>query len=92
MVRISVCVGILIELWKVPKVLNFEVFSFSFHIQNFNLFHLSVYQIKHGLELFLNINMFINNHIQIHQHQTMIEFVIENNFFCQEKKNFELFL
>jgi len=36
MVRISVCVGILIELWKVPKVLNFEVFIFSFHIQNFN--------------------------------------------------------
>jgi hypothetical protein len=36
MVRISVCVGILIELWKVPKVLNFEVFTFSFHIQNFN--------------------------------------------------------
>jgi hypothetical protein len=25
MVRISVCVGILIELWKVPKVLTFEV-------------------------------------------------------------------
>ena len=25
MVRISVCVGILIELWKVPKVLNFQV-------------------------------------------------------------------
>ncbi|CAF2523828.1 unnamed protein product [Rotaria sp. Silwood2] len=24
MVRISVCVGILIELWKIPKVLNFE--------------------------------------------------------------------
>ncbi|CAF0977717.1 unnamed protein product [Adineta steineri] len=24
MVRISVCVGILIELWKVPKILNFE--------------------------------------------------------------------
>jgi hypothetical protein len=25
MVRISVCVGMLIELWKVPKVLNFQV-------------------------------------------------------------------
>jgi hypothetical protein len=30
MVRISVSVGILIELWKIPKVLNFEVWSFSF--------------------------------------------------------------
>jgi hypothetical protein len=33
----------------------------------------NVYQIKHDLPLFRNINMFINNHIQIHQHQTMIE-------------------
>ena len=28
MVRISVCVGILIELWKVPKVLNLQVNPF----------------------------------------------------------------
>jgi hypothetical protein len=73
MVRISVSIGILIELWKVPKVVNFEV---SYSYGNFYYsFNFSVYQIKHGWELFPNINMFLNNHIQIHQHQTMIEFV-----------------
>jgi hypothetical protein len=35
MVRISVFVGILIELWKVPKVLNFQV---CFSIKNIFLF------------------------------------------------------
>jgi len=74
MVRISVCVGILIELWKVPKVLNFEVMYLFFSYSNINFFFIfSVYPMKNGLELFLNINMFINNHIQIHQHQITIE-------------------
>ncbi len=35
MVRISVSIGILIELWKVPKVVNFEV---SYSYGNFLLF------------------------------------------------------
>ncbi len=43
---------------------------------------------KNGLELFQNINMFINDPIQIHQHQTMIEFVIRKKFFFTKKKNF----
>jgi hypothetical protein len=30
MVRISVCIGIVIELWKVPKILNFQVKYFLF--------------------------------------------------------------
>ena len=35
MVRVSVFVGILIELWKVPKVLNFQVGFFFLEIHIF---------------------------------------------------------
>jgi hypothetical protein len=73
MVRISVFVGILIELWKVPKILNFEVCSFlCFRIY---VFLISVYQNKHGLVLYQNISIFINNPIKIQRHLNMIELV-----------------
>ena len=51
MVRVSVFVGIIIELWKVPKVLNFQVgFSFlEIYIFIYIFFYYqSVYQMKHG--------------------------------------------
>jgi hypothetical protein len=76
MVRISVFVGIIIELWKVPKILNFQVYIFSIH-QSYHLFviHFSDYLMKHGLVSYQNINMFINNRIKIPQHRNMIELV-----------------
>lgn len=38
MVRISVFIGILIELWKVPKVLNFQVIRFLVVIFKFRIY------------------------------------------------------
>ena len=44
MVRISVCVGMLIELWKVPKVLNFEVYSMQISTKNCRILLLAFIQ------------------------------------------------
>jgi hypothetical protein len=82
----------LLNYGKYQKFLISKYLFFFVKYSNAHLFYLSVYQIKPGLELFRNLNMFINNHIQIHQHQTMIEFVIIiKNFFFFEKNFLCLF-
>jgi hypothetical protein len=49
MVRISVFIGIIIELWKLPKVLSFEVCPSSHHFSLSFSFNSSVFPMKHGL-------------------------------------------
>lgn len=78
MVRISVCVGILIELWKVPKILNFEV-GRLIRLSTIDKLSSSSFRsacpTKHGLASFPNTNISISSLTPKRPRPTTIEYV-----------------
>lgn len=67
MVRISVCVGIVIELWKVPKVLNLQV-KHAIRIANSNPVSLAITEramVRHHSEVQICLQRILHRYVNI---------------------------